>query len=93
MSTVFLVPKKDGSQRPVINLKKLNEYVQTEHFKMEGIYLLKDLLRLGDWMAKVDAYFMIPIREQDRDFLKFAFKDKCYRFNCLPFGLTCAPRC
>ena len=19
------------------------------------------------------------------------FKDKCYRFNCLPFGLACAP--
>ena len=39
----------------------LNEFVHTEHFKMEGIHLLKDLL---DWMVKVDlkdAYFMIPI--------------------------------
>ena len=45
-------------------------------------------------MAKVDlkdAYFMVPIHEQDRDFLKFAFKDKCYKFNCLLFGLACAP--
>ena len=94
VSNVFLVPNKDGGQRPVINLKKLNEYVHTEHFKMEGIHLLKDLLRKGDWMTKVDlkdAYFMIPIHKQDRDFLKFTFKDKCYRFNCLPFGLACAP--
>ena len=94
ISNVFLVPKKDGGQRPVINLKKLNEFVHTEHFKMEGIHLLKDLLKKGHWMAKVDlkdAYFMVPIHKQDRDFLKFQFKDRCCKFNCLPFGLACAP--
>ena len=33
---MFMVPKKDGSQGPVINLKALNRYVKSEHFKMEG---------------------------------------------------------
>ena len=42
LSNVFLVPKKDGGQRPV---KKLNKHVHTEHFKMEGIHLVKDLLK------------------------------------------------
>ena len=37
VSTLFLVPKKDGSQRPVINLKHLNAFVESPHFKMEGI--------------------------------------------------------
>ena len=94
LSTIFLVPKKDGGQRPVINLKALNKFVHTEHFKMEGIHILKDLLRAGDWMAKVDlkdAYFMIPIHEEDRAFLKFSFKEHTYQFQCLPFGLACAP--
>ena len=54
LSTIFLVPKKDGGQRPVINLKCLNKFVYTEHFKMEGIHILRDLLRTGDWMTKVD---------------------------------------
>ena len=93
-SQMFLVPKKDGRQRPVINLKRLNQSVKTEHFKMEGIHMLKDLLKAGDWMAKIDlkdAYFMIPIAQEDRDFLRFQWQDKTYQFNCLPFGLSSAP--
>ena len=49
--------------RPVINLKQLNQWVETPHFKTEGISTLWDLLRVGDWMVKVDlkdAYFTIP---------------------------------
>ena len=88
------MPKKDGSQRPVINLKDLNNFVSTEHFKMEGIHVLRDLPKVGDWMAKVDhkdGYFMIPMHEEDRAFLKFSFKKNTYQFRCLPFGLACAP--
>uniref|UniRef100_A0A1X7VIX4 Uncharacterized protein n=1 Tax=Amphimedon queenslandica TaxID=400682 RepID=A0A1X7VIX4_AMPQE len=47
VSTLFLIPKKDGGQRPVINLKPLNNFVNTPHFKMEGIHSLKTLLRRG----------------------------------------------
>lgn len=45
VSTIFLVPKKDGGQRPVINLKALNQFVQTDHFKMEGIHTMKQLVK------------------------------------------------
>ena len=39
--------QKNGGQTPVINLKRLNEYmyIHTEHFKMEGIHVLQDLLK------------------------------------------------
>ena len=52
VSGIFLVPKKDGGHRPIINLKRLNEFIPHHHFKMEGIYMLKDLLKQGDFMAK-----------------------------------------
>jgi len=45
LSNVFLVPKKDGGFRPVINLKALNHFVPYEHFKMEGLHCLKDILQ------------------------------------------------
>jgi hypothetical protein len=50
--------------RPIINLKKLNEFIPHHHFKMEGIHMLQDLLKQGDFMAKIhlkDAYFAVPI--------------------------------
>ena len=59
-SSIFLVPKKDGGHRPIINLKKLNGFIPHHHFKMEGIHMLKDLLKQEDFMAKIDlkdAYF------------------------------------
>ena len=40
-------PKEDGGIRPVVNLKALNSHVQQVPFKMEGIHLLKDILRPG----------------------------------------------
>ena len=64
LSTLFLVPKKDGGQRPVVNLKNLNSFVEVPHFKMEGIHILKSLVARGDWLVKIDlkdAYFSIPI--------------------------------
>jgi hypothetical protein len=94
LSTLFLVPKKDGGQRPVINLKQLNGFVQAPHFKMEGIHTLKALLLPGDWMVKIDlkdAYFSVPIHPDHRKFLCFSLENKVYHFTCLPFGLASAP--
>ena len=94
VSTLFLVPKKDGGQRPVINLKNLNSFVDAPHFKMEGIHTLKSLVLEGDWLVKVylkDAYFSVPISQKHRKSLCFLFEDKSYQFNCLPFGLASAP--
>ena len=95
VSPLFLVPKKDGSQRPVINLKKLNSHVLYEHFKMEGLHLLKDLVQPHDFMVKVDlkdAYFSVPVKEQHCPFLRFRWGERLYQFNCMPFGLGPAPR-
>ena len=72
VSRIFVVPKKDGSFRPVINQKPLNWFIVAAHFKMEGLAMLKDLLRPGDWMASIDlkdAYLSVSIWEEHRKYL------------------------
>ena len=44
ISNLFLVPKKTGDMRPVINLKPLNGFVQNIHFKMENIQMALNLI-------------------------------------------------
>jgi hypothetical protein len=38
LSNIFLVPKRDGKSRPVINLKYLNAHIQYDHFKIEDTH-------------------------------------------------------
>jgi hypothetical protein len=95
LSNIFLVPKRDGKSRPVINLRDLNAFLQYDHFKMEGTHLLRDLLQPQDWLGKIDlndAYFVIPIWKDHRKYLRFVWKSTLLEFACLPFGLTAAPR-
>ena len=80
--------------RPVINLKRLNKWVEPQHFKMEGLGTLKELLRVNDWMVKVDlkdAYFTVPIHVAHQPMLQFQVGLEHYQFTYLLFGLLCAP--
>jgi hypothetical protein len=95
LSNIFLVPKRDGKSRPVINLKDLNAHIQYDHFKMEGTHLLRDLLSLKTGWGRStlkDAYLVIPIWKEHRKYLRFVWKSTLLEFTCLPFGLSAAPR-
>ena len=95
ISNIFLVPKKTGDFRPVINLKPLNQFVEKIHFKMENIHMALNSISPGDYMVSVDlkdAYFSIPIFQDHRKYLRFLWNSKRFEFTCLPFGYSLAPR-
>ena len=95
LSNLFLVEKKEGGNRPVINLKNLNAYLPYLHFKMAGPHLLKVMLQEKDYLCKVDlkdAYFCIPLHQTARKYVRFQWKGNIYQFLCLCFGLGPAPR-
>ena len=93
--SLFVIPKKGGRHRPVINLKPLNCFIPYKHFKMESIPMLKDLLKKGDYMVKIDledAYLTVPIWQNHQKCLRFLWRDSLLEFARLPFGLASAPR-
>ena len=69
LSNVFLVGKKGGGNRPVINLKHLNQFIPYQHFKMECLFCLREVLQKDDFMCKLDmkdAYFSVPLHQSSR---------------------------
>ena len=94
LSNLFLVNKKDGGHRPVINRKFLNSFIPYQYFKMEGMHLIKDLLQEHDFLIKIDlkdAYFGIPLDKSSRKYIRFQWERNLYKFLCLCFGLGPAP--
>ncbi|XP_053154764.1 uncharacterized protein LOC128346006 [Hemicordylus capensis] len=94
-SLLFLIPKRDGSWRAVLNLKRLNRFVKKRSFRMESLRTIKAAIHPGNWLASTDlseAYLHVPIHPASRRYLHFSYNQKCYQYRALPFGLTSAPR-
>ena len=94
VSNLFLVKKKDRGNRPVINLKNLNQYIPHHHFKMESPQSLRDILKQGDFICKLDlkdAYFCITLAEELKKFVRCYWEGELYQFLCLCFGLAPVP--
>lgn len=93
-SRLFLVPKKTGGMRPVIDLSILNTHLIIPHFKMETNRSIRASILPGMWTTSLDlsdAYFHVPIAPSFRKYLRFVWKNRIFQFRALPFGLSTAP--
>lgn len=87
--------------RFILNLKSLNKFVETHHFKLEDLRTALKLISRDVYLAKIDvkdAYFFISIHPEHRKYLRFQWQGNSssnskilYQFNVLPFGLSTAP--
>ena len=95
VSGIFSREKSDGvSIRIILNLKNLNEYLDTSKFKMTGILQALDLITPNCQMASIDlinAYYSVGIHEEHSKFLKFEWQGKIYKYISLPNGYCRAP--
>lgn len=91
---LFLVDKKEGTKRPVLDCRSLNKHLDPPHFKLEGFSEVRSTLRRGDYLTKVDlksAYLHIPMAESATRYLAFQWEGRDYVFESLPFGVSTAP--
>ena len=95
VSPIFVVPKKDGKWRMILNLKDLNLDIEYKHFKMETFKDALALITKGCFMCSLDlkdAYFSLHVNESSQEYLKFYWDNQLYTFTAFPNGLACCPR-
>lgn len=101
ISKIFLAPKPNGGKRFILNLKSLNKFILSSHFKMEDYRTASKLIPQDGFLATIDlreAYLLLPVSEEYRKYLRFQFtpwgtnKSVTYEFNSMPYGLSVAPR-
>ena len=95
VSCIFTRPKKNGGLRIILNLSELNKYMEYQHFKMDNLQTVTQLVTKNCCMASIDlkdAYYSVPIHSNSRKYLKFIWQNQLFQFKVLPNGLSSAPR-
>ena len=95
ISPIKCVPKKGKDKlRIIIDLRTLNECLDTPKFKYEDINTVLEQIEYEDQVISVDlknGFQHILVHPAHRDFLSFEWLGVYYRFRVLPFGLACSP--
>lgn len=94
-SHYFVIPKRVGGLRPVLDLRVLKKHLRKYKFKMLSLRTLCQSVRQGDWFTSVDlqeTYFHIDIFPAHWKYLRFAYQGTAYKYMRIPFGMALAPR-
>ncbi len=91
-SPYFIVPKKGGGLRPILDLRVLNRALHKLPFKMLTQKRIFGCVRPLAAIDLKDAYIHVSILPRHRPFLRFAFEGQAYQYKVLPFGLSLSPR-
>jgi hypothetical protein len=95
VNPAHLVPKANGKMRLVTDMYVVNSYMQKIHFKMENIVTVEELVQEKDFAITFelkDAYNHIPVHKSLQYLLGIGWKNECYRFMGMPFGLRNASK-
>lgn len=90
----FVVGKKDGSLRPCIDYRGLNDITIKNRYPLPLLTSAFELLQGATVFTKLDlrnAYHLIRIREGDEWKTPFNTPTGHYKYLVMPFGLTNAP--
>ena len=95
LSNMFLVPKKDGGFRMILNLKPLNKFIKYSKFKMDHVEQILQLIEPHNVLCSLDissAFSHLYLLPEHQKYVCFEWKGNFYEYQCLPQGATCSPR-
>ena len=93
-SPLILIKKKDGSFRPCIDFRKLNNVTVPEKFPIPMISDILQSMHGAKFFTTLDlesSYWQTSINESDKQKTAFSTQAGHFEFNVMPFGLKNAP--
>ncbi|KAA6394373.1 MAG: hypothetical protein EZS28_010104, partial [Streblomastix strix] len=90
----FIVPRKDGRLRKILDCRRINFFTKHVHFKMDGPEQLRQILQQSDYSTILDikeAFHDIHVHLNFKQFLGFKFKNRSYTYLGLPIGWNLSP--
>ncbi|KAG1449071.1 hypothetical protein G6F56_008758 [Rhizopus delemar] len=76
-------------------LQNDQQLYSSNHFKMEGVPALREVIEQNDYICKIDlkdAYVVVPLHQKSRKYLTFLHQNKVYQYKTLAFGMSVSPR-
>ena len=91
INPLVVVTKPNGSIRVCLDAMKLNSLLVPDYECARSVEELFQKCNGVKYMTKLDltsGFWQIPIRKYDRQYTAFLYKNKCYQFKVVPFGLS-----
>jgi hypothetical protein len=82
ISPTFLVPKRGGQWRKILDCRSLNRYVKKESFQMEDQRTVVQLLERDQWTVSIDiskAYHHVSVSPAMQPYLSFQYGDRFFQ--------------
>ena len=93
-SPIFLIKKKNGEFRPVIDYRELNQVTEIERFPlpvMDDLFKSMNKAKIFSTIDLLHAYWQIELESESRKKTSFTCSEGKFQFTRVPFGLCNAP--
>jgi transposase InsO family protein len=93
-SPTFLVPKKDGGYRLVVDFRRLNQYVVTDPFPLPRIAQIIESLGKAKYFSVIDllwGFYNLELDPRDKEKTAFSTFEGHYQFVRMPMGFKNSP--
>lgn len=94
VAPTFLIPKKDGTNRLIHDLRVTNRHIAPPHFTLHGARDAGEVTRKSSWLAVLDlkhGYQQVAVEPAARRYLGAQLGDDTIVSTVLPFGLNLSP--
>ncbi len=93
LSPIVLVNKSNGEKRMCLDYRKVNKHLMKDIHPLPHLEELVENVAMNKFYATLylkDAYYQVMPDEESRDLTTFREGTTLYRFERLPFGLSCS---